>query len=94
MMAAVRATVLRVSSASIAQHSPANAAGDPSGQCTSASGMCSRKPVRPPVLARKRRSPRQNAPAAAYAGAAASASRTALTARRCASRDKAGDVAR
>jgi len=93
MMAAVRATVLRVSSASIAQHSPAKATGDPSGQCTSASGMCSRKPARPPVLARRRRSPRQNAPAVAYPGAASRASRTETTARRCASRDNAGEEA-
>ena len=93
MMVAVRATVLRVSSASIAQHSPAKSADDPSGQCTSASGMCSRKPARPPVLARRRRSPRQNAPAAAYPGTASKASRTETTARRCASRDKAGEVA-
>ena len=65
MMAAVLATVFGVSSASIAQHSPAKPTGAPSGQCTSASGMCSRKPTRPPALARRRRSPRQNAPAAA-----------------------------
>ena len=94
MMAAVLVTVFGVSSASIAQHSPAKPAGAPSGQCTSASGMCSRKPTRPPALARRRRSPRQNALAAAYRGVASSASRTAVTARRCASRDKAGEEAR
>ena len=63
MMAAVLVTVLRVSSASTAQHSPAHAAGAPSGQCTSPSGMCSRKPTLPPIRARSLRSLRQNAPA-------------------------------
>jgi hypothetical protein len=64
MMAAVLVTVLRVSSASTAQHSPAHAVGAPSGQCTSPSGMCSRKPTLPPIRARSLRSLRQNAPAA------------------------------
>ena len=64
MMAAVLATVLRVSSASTAQHSPAHPARVPSGQCTSPSGMCSRKPTLPPTRARSLRSLRQNAPAA------------------------------
>ena len=94
MMAAVLATVFRVSSASIAQHSPAKLTGAPSGQCTSPSGTCSRNPTRPPAAARSRRSARQNAPARAYPGAASSASRTEVTARRCASRDKAGEAAR
>jgi len=61
---------------------------------TSPSGMCSRKPTRPPAVARSRRSPRQNAPALAYPGAASSASRTEMTARRCASRANAGGTAR
>ena len=64
MMVVVLATVLRVSSASTAQHSPDQAASPPSGQCTSPSGMCSRKPTLPPILARSLRSLRQNAPAA------------------------------
>ena len=64
MMAAILATVLRVSSASTAQHSPAHPACIPSGQCTSPSGMCTRKPTLPPTRARSLRSLRQNAPAA------------------------------
>src|SRR5580693_5610146 len=48
MMAVVRPTVFGVSSASMAQHSPAQATGASSGQCTSPSGMCSRSPIRPP----------------------------------------------
>ena len=65
MMAAVRDTVLRVSSASMAQHSPAQAgAGRPSGQCTSPSGRCSRSGTRLPIRARSRRSLRQYPPAA------------------------------
>jgi hypothetical protein len=59
MMVSVRRTVFAVSSASIAQHSPAQASGAPSGQCTSPSGMCSRRPARPPIRARSRRSLRQ-----------------------------------
>ena len=38
MIAIVRTTVFGVSSASIAQHSPAQATGARSGQCTSPSG--------------------------------------------------------
>ena len=105
MIAVVRRTVLRVSSASMAQHSPAHggaapgtpvtggsAAGGPSGsgQCTSPSGRCSRSGTRLPIRARRRRSLRQYAPAAAYPGADSSAIRTAVTARRCASRASAG----
>ncbi len=68
MMAVVRLTVLRVSSASMAQHSPAQATAAPSllalsGQCTSPSGRCPRSPARLPDRARSRRSLRQNAPA-------------------------------
>ena len=75
MMAAVRDTVLRVSSASMAQHSPAqltvlsrsvsSGSGAPSGQCTSPSGRCSRSGTRLPIRARSRRSLRQYPPAAA-----------------------------
>ena len=124
MIAVVRRTVLRVSSASMAQHSPAHAgagvdagasptgtpsavpgaslvgaslvddcpAGVPtgSGQCTSPSGRCSRSGTRLPIRARRRRSLRQYAPAAAYPGADSSAIRTAVTARRCARRASAG----
>ena len=64
MMAVVRLTVFLVSSASIAQHSPAHATGASSGQCTSPSGTWSRNPTRPPSRARSRRSLRQYAPAA------------------------------
>jgi hypothetical protein len=65
MMATVRAAVLGVSSASIAQHSPAQGTAASSGQCTSPSGMCWRSPTRPPSRARSRRSLRQYpAPAA------------------------------
>ena len=64
MMAAVRDTVLRVSSASMAQHSPAQSAPVPSGQCTSPSGRCSRSGTRLPIRARSRRSLRQYPPAA------------------------------
>ena len=69
MMATVRRTVLGVSSASMAQHSPAQpgpaagprapAAAASSGQCTSPSGRCSRSGSRPPARARSRRSLRQ-----------------------------------
>ena len=67
MMAAVLATVLRVSSASMAQHSPAQPGPPalPSGQCTSPSGRCSRSGTRLPIRARSRRSLRQYPPAAA-----------------------------
>jgi len=61
MIAAVLASVFLVSSASTAQHSPAQATGAPSGQWISASGRCSRNPTRPPIRARSRRSLRQNA---------------------------------
>ena len=114
MMAAVRRTVLRVSSASTAQHSPAHAGaataaappaaappgtsspGAPpgSGQCTSPSGRCSRSGTRLPIRARRRRSLRQYAPAAVYPGADSSAIRTAVTARRWASRASAGGAGR
>src|SRR5260221_1261513 len=56
MIATVLADVLGVSSASIAQHSPAHAIPVPSGQCTSPSGTCSRRPIRPPILALSLRS--------------------------------------
>ena len=59
MMASVRLMVFGVSSASMAQHSPAHGTAVPSGQCTSPSGMCWRNPTRPPILARSRRSLRQ-----------------------------------
>ncbi len=68
MIDVVRATVFGVSSASTAQHSPAQPTGDPSGlrapsgQCTSASGRCWRTPT--PCLDLIRRSHRQKADAA------------------------------
>ena len=68
MIAVVRATVFGETSASIAQHSPAQPIGvpswprAPSGQCTSASGRCWRTPT--PCLDLIRRSHRQNALAA------------------------------
>src|SRR5215469_18045114 len=93
MITVVLVKVFGVSSASMAQHSPAHGMVFPSGQCTSPSGMCSRSPIRRPNRALIRRSLRQNAPAAVNWGVAASASLTAVTARRCASRDKPGVVA-
>ncbi len=109
MIAVVRRTVLRVSSASMAQHSPAQAGAAPGesltgasppgrasgpGQCTSPSGRCSRSGTRLPIRARRRRSLRQYAPAATYPGADSSAIRTAVTARRCPSRASAGGEGR
>jgi len=77
MIATVRATVFGDSSASTAQHSPAHPTGspdgDPSGQCTSASGRCCRTPA--PCRDLIRRSHRQNAAARLEAGRASSAIR-------------------
>src|SRR5690242_9403821 len=124
MIVTVLATVLAVSSASMAQHSPdhgtaaqesaaqesaaqesaaqesvaqesaARESAALSGQCTSASGTCSLSPIRPPIRALILRSLRQNAPAERNWGVAASASRTAVTARRWATLDKPGGPAR
>ena len=92
MTEVVRLTVLRVTSASMAQHSPAHGTAALSGQCTSPSGRCSRSPARPAARTRSRRSLRQNAPACWYSALAAKASRTVATARVCASRDSAGEM--
>src|SRR6266851_2010390 len=94
MIATVLADVLGVSSASIAQHSPAHAIAVPSGQCTSPSGTCSRRPIRPPILALSLRSLRQYARPAVNCDVAASASRAAVTARKWASLDNPGAAAR
>jgi hypothetical protein len=61
MMAVVRANGLGVSSASIAQHSPAYPLPGRSGQDSSASGTWP-VPTRPPAAARMRRSLRHHAP--------------------------------
>src|SRR5258707_3802914 len=93
MIATVLADVFGVSSASIAQHSPAHAIAVQSGQCSSPSGTCSLRPIRPPILALSRRSLRQCARPAANCGVAASASLAAVTARRWASLDNPGAAA-
>jgi hypothetical protein len=88
-MAVVRASGLGVSSASIAQHSPAYGRPVRSGQDTSASGTWL-MPTRPPTAARMRRSLRHHARPSRYASLSSIDSPTASTARIWASRPSAG----
>ena len=89
MIPVVRAIGLGVSSTSIAQTCPAYGLPSMLGQWISASGTCSRRPAAG-WAARSRRSECHHARPSVQACPAASHSRTARTARMCASRASAG----